>query len=301
MLAPRRSSASLDLLRASRHAVLAELGARLATFVMTVADERRAEGRLGFHDLLVHARRVLRHDRGAAASLRLRYRRLLIDEFQDTDPIQVELAARIVAAVDGSADLRDAEPGGLFVVGDPKQSIYRFRRADIALFSRVSREIGEHIVLGTNFRSVPGILAFVNTVFAQLFGAEPVPGQAAHHELTGERGSSAPAHPVRHAQRPGSLIDGGGPDGGPGELRCAAVAGRAAVVSPRRRPRTRRRRARRAGHGSAPAAGRHAPRRGAGRPVAGHDHRGPSGRRPRRGRHHRRHRGQSLGRHGRER
>ncbi len=77
--------------------------------------------------------------------------------------------------------------GGLFVVGDPKQSIYRFRRADIELFARVGREIGEQIVLGTNFRSVPGILEFVNTVFAELFGTEPVPGQAAHHELTGER------------------------------------------------------------------------------------------------------------------
>jgi ATP-dependent exoDNAse (exonuclease V) beta subunit len=176
-----------DLLRATRHAVLAELGARLATFVMTVADQRRAEGRLGFHDLLVHARRLLRHDRGAAASLRRRYRRLLIDEFQDTDPIQVELAARIVAAVDGSADLRDAEPGGLFVVGDPKQSIYRFRRADIGLFSSVGRQIGEEIVLVTNFRSVPGILRFVNTVFEELFGPEPVPGQATHHELHGDR------------------------------------------------------------------------------------------------------------------
>jgi ATP-dependent exoDNAse (exonuclease V) beta subunit len=176
-----------DLLGASRHAVLAELGARLATFVMTVADQRRAEGRLGFHDLLVQARRLLRNDRGAVDAVRRRYRHLLIDEFQDTDPIQVELAARITAAVDGSADLRDARPGGLFVVGDPKQSIYRFRRADIELFSRVGRQIGEEIVLVTNFRSVPGILRFVNTVFAELFGTEPVPGQAAHHELRGDR------------------------------------------------------------------------------------------------------------------
>ena len=183
----RAEQARLDLLGATYDAVLGELGSRLASFVMTAADERRVEGRLGFHDLLVHARSLLRHDDGAVTSLRRRYRRLLIDEFQDTDPIQVELAARLAAAVDGSADLAHAEPGGLFVVGDPKQSIYRFRRADIELFARVGREIGEQIVLGTNFRSVPGILAFVNTVFAQLFGAEPAPGQAAHHDLTGER------------------------------------------------------------------------------------------------------------------
>ena len=73
------------------------------------------------------------------------------------------------------------------MVGDPKQSIYRFRRADIESFSRVGRQIGEEIVLVTNFRSVPGILRFVNTVFEELFGTDPVPGQAAHHALVGDR------------------------------------------------------------------------------------------------------------------
>ena len=180
-------SARQEILRTVRGAVLAELAARLAQFVMTAANERRAEGRLSFHDLLVHARRLLRHDGEATQALRRRYRRLLIDEFQDTDPIQVELAARLAAAVDGSADLGHARPGGVFVVGDPKQSIYRFRRADIETFSRVGAEIGEPIVLGTNFRSVPGILRFVNAVFAELFGDDPAPGQAAHHELDARR------------------------------------------------------------------------------------------------------------------
>jgi len=191
--------ARLDLLRATSHAVLGELGARMGRFVMAAADERRAEGRLGFHDLLVHARRLLRNDRAATDALRRRYRRLLIDEFQDTDPIQVELAARIAASVDGSDDLAHAQQGGLFVVGDPKQSIYRFRRADIELFSRVGRQIGEQIVLSTNFRSVPGILNFVNDVFAELFGIDPVVGQAAHHELTGQRDPL----PLRHRGGPG--------------------------------------------------------------------------------------------------
>jgi len=180
-------TARQDVLRAVRASVLAELAARLASFVMTAANERRAEGRLSFHDLLVHARRLLRHDGEATQALRRRYRRLLIDEFQDTDPIQVELTARLAAAVDGTADLGNARPGGVFVVGDPKQSIYRFRRADIETFSRVGAEIGEPIVLGTNFRSVPGILRFVNAVFAELFGDDPAPGQAAHHELDARR------------------------------------------------------------------------------------------------------------------
>lgn len=199
--------ARLDLLRASYQAVLGELGARLASFVMAAADERRTEGRLGFHDLLVHARRLLREDPDTADALRRRYRRLLIDEFQDTDPIQVELAARIAATVDGSADLAHAEKGGLFVVGDPKQSIYRFRRADIELFARVGREIGEEIVLVTNFRSVPGILRFVNSVFSELFGRD-VAHQAAHHELVGER-EPLPLHhrggPARSGARPAGM------------------------------------------------------------------------------------------------
>ena len=97
----------------------ASSAARLAHFVMAVADARRVEGRLGFHDLLVHARRLLRNDLGRGASLRRRYRRLLIDEFQDTDPIQVELAARIAATVDGSATWATPRQGGLFVVGTP--------------------------------------------------------------------------------------------------------------------------------------------------------------------------------------
>jgi len=193
--------ARLDVLRASYHAVLGELGARLASFVLSAADQRRAEGRLGFHDLLVHARRLLREDPGTAQALHRRYRRLLIDEFQDTDPIQVELAARIVATVDGSAELAHAERGGLFVVGDPKQSIYRFRRADIELFARVGREIGEEIVLVTNFRSVPGVLRFVNAVFSTLFGHDAV-GQAAHHELVGAR-DPLPLHHRRGPAGPG--------------------------------------------------------------------------------------------------
>ncbi len=198
--------ARLDLLQATRRAVLAELGARLAHFVIGAANERRAEGRLAFHDLLVHARRLLRHDGAARGALRRRYRRLLIDEFQDTDPIQVELAARLAAAVDGSADLRRGEPGGLFVVGDPKQSIYRFRRADIESFAHVGSEIGDAVVLVTNFRSVPGILEFVNTVFGELFGAVPVPGQAAHHALLGRAppwpSAPPPARPARRGRRP---------------------------------------------------------------------------------------------------
>jgi ATP-dependent exoDNAse (exonuclease V) beta subunit len=180
-------SARSQILDAVRGAVLLELLPRLIKFVLNAADERRVEGRLTFHDLLVHARSLLRGGGDAVAALRRRYKWILVDEFQDTDPIQVELAARLASAAEGAGELRTSRPGGLFVVGDPKQSIYRFRRADIELFERVGSEIGERIVLQTNFRSVPGILEFVNVVFEELFGNQPVPGQARHHALHGAR------------------------------------------------------------------------------------------------------------------
>jgi ATP-dependent helicase/nuclease subunit A len=179
--------ARLDLLDGVRRAVLGDLVARLAEFTLTAADERRREGRLTFHDLLVHVRRLVRRRGPALSVVRRRYRRLLIDEFQDTDPLQVELAARLTAAVEGASDLRGARPGALFVVGDPKQSIYRFRRADIELFTDVSAELDSTLVLRTNFRSVPGIVDFVNVVFDEILGRGTVPDQSPHHPLEAAR------------------------------------------------------------------------------------------------------------------
>ena len=146
---------------------------------LEAAQARRAEGQLEFHDLLVLARDLLTdpahgaavRDRPAAA-----YRRLLLDEFQDTDPIQIELAVRIAAGADGGApDWADVPvpPGRLFLVGDPKQSIYRFRRADIATYLRAQQRIGDPVVLAANFRTTEPVLAWINHVFGQLISAEP--------------------------------------------------------------------------------------------------------------------------------
>jgi ATP-dependent exoDNAse (exonuclease V) beta subunit len=100
----------------------------------------------------------------------------LLDEFQDTDPIQIELAVRIAG---GAAAIQDdwadvTVPGGsLFVVGDPKQSIYRFRRADIATYLHAQRTLGREVVLSSNFRTTAPILDWVNSVFGQLIQAAP--------------------------------------------------------------------------------------------------------------------------------
>src|SRR5699024_10225248 len=106
-------------------------------------------------------------------SLRRRYQRLLLDEFQDTDPIQVELAVLIASSDDHAATKEwwdvPVDPGRLFFVGDPKQSMYRFRRADIAMFLKARDEVGGRIEqLTTNFRTLKPILDWVNHTFAQL-------------------------------------------------------------------------------------------------------------------------------------
>ena len=168
---------------------IAALCDRIARFTLEAADQRRVAGRLEFHDLLVRARDLLRVSPEARASLHRRYRHLLLDEFQDTDPIQIEIAALIAAdeqrfstdtasATDRGAtwDQLDTVPGQLFFVGDPKQSIYRFRRADIELYrdaqQRFGREIGETASLRVNFRSTASIMAWVNAVFGSLMTAD---------------------------------------------------------------------------------------------------------------------------------
>ncbi|MSR35124.1 MAG: hypothetical protein EXR95_00575 [Gemmatimonadetes bacterium] len=138
---------------------------------------RRETGRLDFQDLLALSARLLRTHPEARRDLGERWRRILVDEFQDTDPLQAEvlflLSSEPTDADDqpgAEADWTSAEPraGALFVVGDPKQSIYRFRRADIALYMRVRerfRGFGHVLDLVANFRSVEPIAELVNTVF----------------------------------------------------------------------------------------------------------------------------------------
>ncbi|MCF6508326.1 DNA helicase UvrD [Blastococcus sp. MG754426] len=148
----------------------------IAARVIDAAQERKAAGRLEFHDLLVISRDLLRHQPAVRAALHDRYSHLLLDEFQDTDPIQIELAVRIAGGAEASQEQWEdvvVPPGSLFVVGDPKQSIYRFRRADIAMYLRSQRVIGTEVSLTSNFRTTEPILSWVNDVFGRLIVAEP--------------------------------------------------------------------------------------------------------------------------------
>ncbi|MGC0272219.1 UvrD-helicase domain-containing protein [Pseudactinotalea sp. Z1739] len=143
--------------------------------VLAAAMERRRDGRLEFHDLLVLTRDLLRHNPEVRAALHRTYQRLLLDEFQDTDPIQIELAVRIAGGEQASEpDWQGVHvpEGRLFVVGDAKQSIYRFRRADINMYLNAQEHLGTAVSLTTNFRTLDPILTWVNHVFSQLISAE---------------------------------------------------------------------------------------------------------------------------------
>jgi ATP-dependent exoDNAse (exonuclease V) beta subunit len=179
---------ALDGVRAEvANACARRLGSAIRTFTLASSKARQRAGQLEFHDLLVLARALLRdpeYGPTVRATLHERYDRLLLDEFQDTDPIQIELAVRIAAA-DPSHEKAGSEPwervdvapGHLFVVGDPKQSIYRFRRADIATFLRAGRRFGPEgggvVELIANFRTVEPVIGWVNDTFSTLMG-EPI-------------------------------------------------------------------------------------------------------------------------------
>jgi ATP-dependent helicase/nuclease subunit A len=191
----RAASALGDFTEAS----LRPLAYWIATHVRDDAQARAAEGRLEFHDLLVVTRDLLRRDGAVRSALQEQYRRLLLDEFQDTDPIQIEIAVRIAGGADASAaDWQDVEvpAGSIFVVGDPKQSIYRFRRADIGTYLRTQEWLGnDPVTLDSNFRTVEPIVEWVNAVFGTVI--TPVEeGQPEYVSLAATRSYSGVGPPV---------------------------------------------------------------------------------------------------------
>jgi ATP-dependent helicase/nuclease subunit A len=150
-----------------------ELVARALELARDFAVEFRrdflAAGWISFDGILLLVLELLRSEAfpGVREILRARYRAVLVDEFQDTDPVQGEIIRLICE--DGKGGL---ERGKLFLVGDPKQSIYGFRGADIiayqGLVAKILGQGGERVVLRTNFRSHGRILDFVNGVFGRV-------------------------------------------------------------------------------------------------------------------------------------
>ena len=177
----------------------------LRRFALGYAQERKSDGEVEFQDLLVLARDLLRYSLSARDHFRGRYSHILIDEVQDTDPLQAELAMFLaedapdgVDSSDRPDDWRDVRPaaGKLFIVGDPKQSIYRFRQADIQQVGQMQRAVGgSNVTLTQNFRSLPPVINWVNHVFAQwMEGGEC---QAKYSPLNAEQGHGE-SPPVRY-------------------------------------------------------------------------------------------------------
>ncbi len=155
------------------HNFLTELVQWLEGFVRHFDAVKQQKALLDFDDLLLNTRDLLRDDLVVRGQLQERFKFLLVDEFQDTDPLQIEIVFFLAERKPLAKRWEDVKllDGKLFAVGDPKQSIYGFRRADIEMYSKARRIIetqGEALTIQQNFRSQSTILAWVNDVFTKL-------------------------------------------------------------------------------------------------------------------------------------
>lgn len=158
----------------------------LAPFVAQCRTSFVEKGLVSFNGLLARARALLRDHPHVRAELKEQYQAIIVDEFQDTDPVQYEIILFLAEA--GGAEARDwhrvqLSPGKLFIVGDPKQSIYAFRRADIEAYDTVVRDHvlapsakGERYALQGNFRTHAKLLDPVNRCCANVFPSASVEG-----------------------------------------------------------------------------------------------------------------------------
>jgi ATP-dependent exoDNAse (exonuclease V) beta subunit len=207
--------AYMDFRQWLAHTTITHLAERLGGFVERYKGAMAASAKLDFHDLLAYARDMLKNRREVRSYFRRRYRYMLVDEFQDTDPLQAEIIFFLSESDGppaGTWDKVKVAPGKLFLVGDPKQSIYRFRRADIEMYASAKAGLGDKSSLSIfqNFRCAPSIVDAVNTVFADLI-RPPADGayQPAYVALKTGRDQSTlpPRHGLLLMYPPESLRD----------------------------------------------------------------------------------------------
>ena len=227
-----RATTAHPFLSQWRHYVYA-----LATILLEGARTHAREIRfrdltLNYGDLLQSAAQVLRENGEVRRALQRKYCWLFVDEFQDTDPIQAEVIVLLASESDSGsvtgADEHDDDPvdwtnmplrpGSLFIVGDPKQSIYRFRRADIEIYNQVRQRIesngGRTVELVTSFRATPELCQWANDVFEYVFPEEPTAEQPAFQGL----------RPAPDAK------NGGKTRSGTGDLKCLRVLSHASTI-----------------------------------------------------------------------
>ncbi len=206
-----------DAAKASLDALLRDCDADLAPLLReelrpVVAAYQRSKQRAGcldFLDLLIRARDLLRERGEVRAAHQERLSHLFVDEFQDTDPLQAEILLLLAASDPAETRWREiaVRPGKLFAVADPKQSIYRFRRADLGVYAAVVQQLAARgarvLQLAASFRSVPSLQAAVNAAFAPL-----MPGARADSGARSEQADYVALEPVRAepAQQPSLVV-----------------------------------------------------------------------------------------------
>jgi ATP-dependent helicase/nuclease subunit A len=188
------------------------LGDLLDEYASLLLDLKRRKGFLSFRDTGELAVDILSRDRELRSYYKRRIRAVMIDEFQDNNELQKKLLYLLAEedglSVPGIPQAKDLAPDKLFFVGDEKQSIYRFRGADVSVFRGLSRELAASrdvpdasppapLSLKTNYRSVPGLVAFFNALFPGVFGVSgeasaPEAFEAEYTEMRAAEGAAAP-------------------------------------------------------------------------------------------------------------
>ena len=208
---PVRAASLRDDLLAPLRRWLAIRLVRLRPVVLHVYELVKARHQVVDHiDLLMRLRNLLRDDRAIRRSCQGLFDHIFVDEFQDTDPLQAEIVLFLCERGAEAANWEAVKlaPGTLTVVGDPKQSIYRFRRADIGTYQRVLEIIGRSpylaVQLSSSFRSAPGLVNWLNGRFAEILGSSEhgerfrrETGDVFHQPLT--KGRESGLDPTIHA------------------------------------------------------------------------------------------------------
>ncbi len=220
--------AALEDLAASDRDLLQEL---LERFAEEYARAKRRESVVDFEDLQLGARDLLRDDQAVREAVQLRFRLVMVDEFQDTNHLQCELIDLVA----------HPEHTDVFTVGDEFQSIYGFRHADVEVFRRRREDASSLLTLRSNYRSRPQVLAAVNYLFSGAFGddfqplaasaefADPVFGHPVELLVTDKTSYRGTGEHWRHgearaiAARVRELVDSG--EALPGEIVVLFAAG----------------------------------------------------------------------------
>jgi exodeoxyribonuclease-5 len=188
------------MLQKAASRVLSDLIAQVQPVLHRFRDHKRTTALLDFDDLIFSARDLLRDHDDVRRALATRFAHVLVDEFQDTDPLQTEIFWRLCGEPPAEGATADwaafrIRPGALFLVGDPKQAIYRFRGADVSAYvgarnAFLAQDADSVLSISTNFRSCAPILTYVNERFEALLSSAGQPGFTALDPFHADRGDA---------------------------------------------------------------------------------------------------------------